>query len=74
MIDLNDRDRKCKDYKCLEKKCPYPCARCHDRYCEQCRYGYKSVIGRIKEYVDDLEEYSYCEYVQLILKEMLWYD
>ncbi len=69
MVSLNDRDRRCKDWKCNGKKCPYPCRGCSGGKCEQCRYGYMNAVNRIKLKVDNLEEYSYCEYVQLILKE-----
>lgn len=45
-ININDVDKRCGKY-CSD--CIMPCSSCHMGKCEQCRYGYKSVVEKLLE-------------------------
>lgn len=74
MYSRDDRDRNCdQSWKC--KKCIIPCkSECHGRaYCEQCRYGYKNIVERLKERYtkEELEILNdMCVYVEFALEDI----
>ena len=45
-VKINDVDRRCGKY-CSD--CIVPCSTCYMGKCEQCRYGYKSVVEKLLE-------------------------
>lgn len=45
-ININDVTKRCGKY-CSD--CIVPCSTCHMGKCEQCRYGYKSVVEKLLE-------------------------
>lgn len=68
-VSPNDTERHCRQYyNC--NKCIIPCESCHDHYCEQCRYGYKSIVEQLKIKYSDEEIKSFenkCPYARLVL-------
>lgn len=64
-ISRLDKDKKCKG--CFNE-CIIPCAQCSFGICEQCKYGYKNIVERlrVKYSVDELENLSRrCPYAVL---------
>ena len=64
-ININDVDKRCGKY-CRD--CIVPCSTCHMGKCEQCRYGYMSVVEKLLEKFTVTQLTSYknmCPYAKL---------
>lgn len=68
-----DVDRKCKYYLC--NKCIIPCSSCFGRACcEQCIYGYKTIVNKLltKYTEEELESYkNMCIYADMAIKKRI---
>ena len=64
-ININDVAKRCGKY-CSD--CIVPCSTCHMGKCEQCRYGYKSVVEKLLEKFTAIQLIPYkdkCPYAKL---------
>lgn len=64
-ININDVDKRCGKY-CRD--CIVPCSTCYMGKCEQCRYGYMSVVEKLLEKFTVTQLTSYknmCPYAKL---------
>ena len=64
-VDDMCNDKTCRCFTDCHLKCIDPCALCIKYTCEQCKYGYKPLIERLKiKYTEDqLKLYKNCKYV-----------
>ena len=73
-VDIKDSSRQCKFDKCSLFYCTDPCFRCIYTMCEQCDYGYKTMVEKlIKKYsIEELNEIKErCPYALIAyIKEM----
>ena len=65
-VKKTDVDRNCDTWKC--NSCILPCSSCFSGRCEQCRFGYKTIVDRLIEAYapEDLVKYSEkCPYAKM---------
>lgn len=65
-VKASDVDRNCVTWKC--DSCILPCSSCFSGRCEQCRFGYKTIVNRLIEAYapEDLVKYSEkCPYAKM---------
>lgn len=68
-VSSNDRDKRC-NRSCSD--CILPCRSCSNGKCEQCAYGYKTVVERLRTKYTNDELHSLqlrCPYALLAYKE-----